>query len=56
MRLTKLTDLICSFFHAFFGFILNESLSLMAVFSNFFHLAVSNVEVLVLKLKELNEC
>ena len=39
-----------------FHFILNESLSLTKVFSSFFHLAVLNVEVFVLKLKEMNKC
>ena len=45
---------ICSVLNVFFRFILNESLSLTKVFSRFFHLAVLNVEVLVLKLKEIN--
>ena len=48
---------ICSVLNVFqFRFILNESLSLTKVFSSFFHLAVLNVEVLVLKLKQMNKC
>ena len=47
---------ICSVLNVFFRFILNESLFLTKVFSSFFHLAVLNVEVLVLKLKEMNKC